>query len=74
MLTETADIESAVESGNEGKIISTTHWGNLLIWKDEQVLLEISRKDGSNCHEGQINQLIAGEGELITIGTYVCSS
>ena len=40
----------------------------LKVWEDGHIQLEVTRKDGSSCHEGQINQLIAEEGELITIG------
>ena len=52
------------------KVISTCHWGNLLIWEDGRIQLEITRKDGSSCHDGPINQIVAEEGELITIGMY----
>ena len=38
------------------------------VWEDGHIQLEVTRKDGSSCHEGQINQLVAEEGELITIG------
>ena len=50
------------------KVISTCHWGNLLIWENGKIRLEFKRKDGSACHDGPINQIIADEGELITIG------
>ena len=43
-----------------------------LVWngrRDGGIELEVTRRDGSKCHEGSINQLVAGEdGELITIG------
>ncbi len=41
------------------------------VWEDGHIQLEVTRKDGSSCHEGQINQLVAEEGELITIGNVV---
>ena len=69
LMTDTADVESVVEPSNNNKIISTCHWGNLLIWEDGRIQLEITRKDGSSCHEGSINQVVAEEGELITIGS-----
>ncbi|XP_059096282.1 cilia- and flagella-associated protein 44-like [Tigriopus californicus] len=62
-------IESIIVYGASGKIVSSTHWGNLLLWKDRYVQVEISRKDGSKCHEGSINHLVVGEGELVSIGS-----
>ena len=50
------------------KVVSTSHWGNLLVWEEGYIQLEVTRKDGSSCHEGQINHIIAEEGELITVG------
>ena len=51
-----------------GKVVSTCHWGNLLVWEQGHIQLEVTRKDGSTCHDGQINYIVAEEGELITIG------
>lgn len=65
---DSANIESIILYGTSGKIISSTHWGNLLLWKDRFVQVEICRKDGSKCHEGSINHLVVGEGELVSIG------
>lgn len=50
------------------QVVSTTDWGNLLVWQNDAIRLEVMRKDGSSCHKGSINQLVAEEGELITIG------
>ncbi len=65
-------VESVADSAGNGKVVSATHWGNLLIWDSGRgkIELEVTRRDGSNCHDGSINQLVAGEGELITIGTW----
>ncbi len=52
LLRPTASIESATENGSQqqkgqGKVISTTHWGNLLVWGEQGTIeLEITRKDG----------------------------
>ena len=54
-----------------GKVVSTCHWGNLLVWEEGHIQLEVTRKDGSTCHDGQINFLVAQEGELITIGKII---
>ena len=69
LLTQRPLIESVADVGG-GEFISTTDWGNLLFWKDEKVRFEIRRKDGTKCHNGAIHQLVAEEGELITIGTF----
>ena len=61
-------ISSIVDHGESGKVVSGTDWGNLLIWRNELVELEFTKRDGSNCHDGPINQLVVGEGELISIG------
>ena len=58
-------------TGQTGKVVSTCHWGNLLVWEEGHIQLEVTRKDGSTCHDGQINFLVAQEGELITIGKYI---
>ena len=46
--------------------------GKQLVWtaqRDGRIELEVTRRDGSKCHEGAINQLVADEEEtLITIG------
>lgn len=66
------NVESISENGGRlgGKVISTTDWGNLLIWNQGKIELEISKKDGSKCHDGSINHILAEEGELITIGRF----
>ena len=62
LMTDTADVESVVEPTNNNKVITTCHWGNILIWEDGRIQLEITRKDGTTCHDGPINQVIAEEG------------
>ena len=49
-------------TGQTGKVVSTCHWGNLLVWEEGHIQLEVTRKDGSTCHEGQINHITAIEG------------
>ena len=43
-----------------------------LVWnsrRDGGIELEVTRRDGSKCHEGSINQLVADDdGQLFTIG------
>lgn len=69
LMTDVADVETVVIPANNNKVISSCHWGNILIWEDGVIQMEIARKDGSACHEGTVNHMIAEEGELITIGT-----
>ena len=68
IMTSGADVESVAATGTTGKVVSACHWGNLLVWEEGHIQLEVSRKDGSTCHDGQINAIVAEEGELITIG------
>ena len=68
MMTSVADVESIAATGTTGKVVSACQWGNLLVWEEGHIQLEVSRKDGSTCHDGQINAIVAQEGELITIG------
>ena len=39
------------------------------MWENGRIRLEFKRKDGTSCHDGPINQIVADEGELITIGS-----
>ena len=45
-------------------MVSTCHWGNLLVWEEGHIQLEVTRKDGSACHDGQINHITAIEGVM----------
>ena len=62
MMTSVADVESVAATGQTGKVVSTCHWGNLLVWEEGHIQLEVTRKDGSTCHDGQINHITAIEG------------
>ena len=52
MMTSVADVESVAATAATGKVVSTCHWGNLLVWEEGHIQLEVTRKDGSSCHEG----------------------
>ena len=52
----------------DGKIISGTDYGRLLLWEGDQIKCEIGRKDGVPCHKGSIDVVVLEEGELITAG------
>ncbi|XP_039256736.2 cilia- and flagella-associated protein 44-like isoform X2 [Styela clava] len=52
----------------DGKVLSGSEWGNLLLWDGGLIKVEICRKGRKSCHAGSIQQLVIDEGELITIG------
>lgn len=52
----------------DGKVLSGTEWGNMLLWDGGLIKVEISRKGKKSCHSGSIEQFFLDEGELITIG------
>ncbi|XP_017572667.1 cilia- and flagella-associated protein 44 isoform X3 [Pygocentrus nattereri] len=66
--TALTDIEGYVELP-DGKVVSGSEWGNMLLWDGGLIKVEICRKDGRTCHSGAIQQFALDEGELMTIGT-----
>ncbi|CAH1262544.1 CFAP44 [Branchiostoma lanceolatum] len=69
--TSITDIEGYVELP-DGKVLSGTEWGNLLLWEGGLIKVEIVRKGKKPCHQGEVEQLVMDEGELITIGADGC--
>ncbi|XP_060756825.1 cilia- and flagella-associated protein 44 [Neoarius graeffei] len=65
--TPLTDIDGYVELP-DGKVISGSEWGNMLLWDGDLIKVELRRKDGRNCHAGPIHQFALDEGELITVG------
>ncbi|XP_041088697.1 cilia- and flagella-associated protein 44 isoform X2 [Polyodon spathula] len=65
--TALTDIEGYVELP-DGKVVSGSEWGNMLLWDGGLIKVEICRKGGKPCHSGPIHQFVLDEGELITIG------
>ncbi|KAK6486478.1 cilia- and flagella-associated protein 44-like [Huso huso] len=65
--TALTDIEGYVELP-DGKVVSGSEWGNMLLWDGGLIKVEICRKGGKSCHSGPIHQFVLDEGELITIG------
>ena len=53
---------------SDGKVLSGSTWGSLLLWFDGMVKVEIKRRDMSACHNGSVLQFVVAEGELISIG------
>ncbi|XP_030833850.1 cilia- and flagella-associated protein 44 isoform X2 [Strongylocentrotus purpuratus] len=65
--TEISDIRGYVELP-DGKVLSGTDSGNMLLWEGGLIKVQIGRKGKKPCHQGAIEQFVMDEGELITIG------
>uniref|UniRef100_A0A672TLJ5 Cilia- and flagella-associated protein 44 n=1 Tax=Strigops habroptila TaxID=2489341 RepID=A0A672TLJ5_STRHB len=65
--TAVSDIIGYVELP-DGKVISGTEWGNLLLWEGGLIKVELCRGEQRPCHSGPVSQLILEEGELFTVG------
>ncbi|XP_039534946.1 cilia- and flagella-associated protein 44 isoform X2 [Pimephales promelas] len=66
--TTVTDIEGYVELP-DGKVVSGSEWGNMLLWEGGLIKVEICRKGRRTCHSGTIYQFNLDEGELLTIGS-----
>ncbi|KAM9277709.1 cilia- and flagella-associated protein 44 [Cariama cristata] len=51
----------------DGKVISGTEWGNLLLWEGGLIKVELCRAGHKPCHSGPVSQLVL-DGELVTVG------
>ncbi|XP_029795183.1 cilia- and flagella-associated protein 44 [Suricata suricatta] len=65
--TAATDIEGYMELP-DGKVLSGSEWGNMLVWEDGLIKVELCRAARKSCHQGPINQIVLDEGEVITIG------
>nr|CAB3230210.1 WD repeat-containing protein 52-like [Phallusia mammillata] len=65
--TSLSDIDGYIQLP-DGKVLSGSDWGNMLLWDGGLIKVEICRKNQKPCHHGSIQQLVIDEGELITIG------
>ena len=52
----------------DGKVLSGSEWGNMLLWDGDLIKCELSSTENKNCHKGQIQEIFLDEGELITAG------
>ncbi|KAM6902317.1 cilia- and flagella-associated protein 44 [Xenentodon cancila] len=62
------DIEGYVELP-DGKVVSGTEWGNLLLWDGNAIKVEICRKENRNCHAGTVQPFALEDGQLMTFGS-----
>nr|XP_040126301.1 cilia- and flagella-associated protein 44 isoform X3 [Ictidomys tridecemlineatus] len=69
--TTTTDIEGYMELP-DGKVLSGSEWGNLLLWEASLIKVELCRSGMKPCHQGPINQIMLDEGEVITAGSDGC--
>ncbi|XP_016158294.1 PREDICTED: cilia- and flagella-associated protein 44 isoform X3 [Ficedula albicollis] len=65
--TAVSDIISFVELP-DGKVVSGTEWGNLLLWEGGLIKVELCQVGRKPCHKGPVSQLIFDEGELYSVG------
>ena len=52
----------------DGKVLSGSEWGNMLLLDGGLIKVEICKKGNKLCHNGMIEQFFMDEGELMTIG------
>ncbi|XP_022239750.1 cilia- and flagella-associated protein 44-like [Limulus polyphemus] len=65
---EISDIHGYIELP-DGKVISGSESGLLLLWDGALIKAQIRQKNGKPCHNGIIYQVLLEEGELYTIGS-----
>lgn len=66
--TAISDVEAFVQLP-DGRVLSGSEWGNILLWDGGLISMEICQADGSNCHNGNIRWMSLDEsGELLTAG------
>lgn len=64
---EISDINGFVELP-DGKVLSGSEWGNMLLWEGGKIKCEIARKGKKLCHNGPIESITFEDGEIITGG------
>ncbi|XP_072781190.1 cilia- and flagella-associated protein 44 isoform X3 [Taeniopygia guttata] len=65
--TAVSDIIGFVELP-DGKVVSGTEWGNLLLWEGGLIKVELCQVGHKPCHEGPVSQLVFDEGDLYSVG------
>ena len=65
--SELSDIASFLQLP-DGKVLSTTETGNLLLWDGGMIKCEICVKGGIPCHQGKVEVILLVEDEIITAG------
>nr|KAJ3422153.1 Cilia- and flagella-associated protein 44 [Polyrhizophydium stewartii] len=65
--TELSDIAAFIQLP-DGKVLSSTETGNMLLWDGGMIKCEIGVKGRRLCHQGRIEAILLVEGEVITAG------
>lgn len=52
----------------DGKVLSSTETGNLLLWDGESIKCELALKGKRPCHQGRIEAILLVDSEVITAG------
>ncbi|XP_068037168.1 cilia- and flagella-associated protein 44 isoform X3 [Anomalospiza imberbis] len=65
--TAVSDIMGFVELP-DGKVVSGTEWGNLLLWEGGLIKVELCQVGHKPCHKGPVSQLVFDEGDLYSVG------
>lgn len=65
--TEISDIVGLYPM-KDGKVVSGSEWGNILVWDEGLITKEVTRKDNKTCHGAAITQFDFKNGELTTVG------
>lgn len=67
--TEICDIYGMCPMPDE-KVLSGCEWGNILVWENGLIKLEVCRKNRRPCHAGPITQIFMKNAEeVMTVGT-----
>lgn len=67
--TEICDIYGICPMPDE-KVLSGCEWGNILVWENGLIKLEVCRKNRRACHAGPITQIfMRNSEEVMTVGT-----
>jgi WD40 repeat protein len=52
----------------DGKVLSGSENGQMLLWDGEFIKMQVSRRDGAPCHAGNITDMYCSEGEIFSAG------
>ncbi|XP_054613707.1 cilia- and flagella-associated protein 44-like [Dunckerocampus dactyliophorus] len=66
--TAATDIEGYIELP-DGKVVSGSNWGNLLLWDGNAIKVELCSKGGQCCHAGVVKPFALEDGQLLTFGS-----
>ncbi|XP_077441864.1 cilia- and flagella-associated protein 44-like isoform X2 [Vanacampus margaritifer] len=66
--TAATDIEGYIELP-DGKVLSGSNWGNLLLWDGNAIKVELCSKGGHCCHAGVVQPFALEDGQLMTFGS-----